>query len=69
MALRVLSELEQYRVLPGLDSWVVLDFARPSLARSTVVSGSSGSATDGIRTSDGMFIITIVGNTPYFQLE
>ena len=28
MALCALSELEQYRVLPGLDIWVVPDFAR-----------------------------------------
>ena len=28
MALCAVSELEQYRVLPGLDIWVVPDFAR-----------------------------------------
>ena len=28
MVLCVLSELEQYRVLPGLDIWVVPDFPR-----------------------------------------
>lgn len=38
------------------EAEIVLKFARPRLARSTVVSGSSGSDTNSIRTSDGMFI-------------